>query len=161
MRAQKSGVIVQLSSGAGLWAGQGAPVYAACKFAVEGLSEALAAEVKPFGIRVHLIEPGIFRTSFLAEVAQGRQVGKQTEGYLDIGGLLKGMHGAQPGDPKIAVQRMFETVTGSGMSEGKEWDVRVSLGSDCYGMLQAKIASLSEKAEKMKDIATSAEFATL
>jgi NAD(P)-dependent dehydrogenase (short-subunit alcohol dehydrogenase family) len=93
MRAQNSGVIVHMSSGAGILAGQGAPVYAASKFAVEGLAEGLANEVKPFGIRVHLIEPEISRTNFLSQVAQGKQVGQKIEGYLNIGGILGSMHG--------------------------------------------------------------------
>lgn len=62
MRKQASGVIVQLSSGAGILGAHGGPIYSASKFAVEGLSEAMANELKPFGIRVHIIEPGIFRT---------------------------------------------------------------------------------------------------
>jgi NAD(P)-dependent dehydrogenase (short-subunit alcohol dehydrogenase family) len=158
MRAQNSGVIVQMSSGAGIWAGQGAPVYAACKFAVEGLAEGLANEVKPFGIRVHLIEPGIFRTNFLGQVAQGKQVGQKMEGYLDIGGILGGMHRKQPGDPEKGVQRVFEVVMGTNMGERMEWDLRVPLGSDCFGMFDAKIKSLSATLEKMKNITLSTDF---
>lgn len=55
---------------------------------------------------------------------------------------------------------MFEMVTGTGMGQGKEWDLRVPLGSDVYGMLDQKIKSLTETAEKMKDISLSTDFAS-
>jgi len=158
MRRQGSGVVVQVSSGAGIWAGQGAPVYAASKFALEGLSEALAGEVRGFGIRVHLVEPGIFRTEFLAPTARGQNVGGKVDGYIDIGGILAGMHGKQPGDPKKGVERMFEIVMGTGLAKGKEWDVRVPLGSDAFWMLEQKVNSLVETKEKMKNIAVSTDF---
>ncbi|KAH8884364.1 NAD(P)-binding protein [Thozetella sp. PMI_491] len=158
MRAQKSGVIIQVSSGVGLWAGQGAPVYAASKFAVEGLSEALYNEVKPFGIRVHLVEPGIFRTNFLAGIADGKQATPNLDGYINITGMLAGFHGKQPGNPAKGVERILELVTGTGMAKGMQDELRVPLGSDSYGMLQSKIASYTATAEKMKEIAQSADF---
>jgi len=65
MRAQRSGRIFNIASMAGYIGGSHYPVYAASKFAVEGFSESLAAEVKPFGIHVTLVEPGFFRTDFL------------------------------------------------------------------------------------------------
>ncbi|KAI8716192.1 hypothetical protein NCS52_00912300 [Fusarium sp. LHS14.1] len=158
MRAQGSGVILQISSGVGILAGQGAPIYAASKFAVEGLSESMYEELKPLGIRVHIIEPGIFRTDFLKATSEGKNVSTNREGYLDIGGLLKGMHGNQPGDPQKGVERIYEVVTGTGMAVGLEDLLRVPLGSDCHGMLQAKIQMLSETAEKTKGISSSADF---
>ncbi|KAL2678575.1 hypothetical protein Neosp_009323 [[Neocosmospora] mangrovei] len=158
MRAQGSGVILQISSGVGILAGQGAPIYAASKFAVEGLSESMYEELKPLGIRVHIIEPGIFRTDFLKATSEGRNVSTNREGYLDIGGLLKGMHGNQPGDPQKGVERIYEVATGTGMAVGLEDQLRVPLGSDCHGMLQAKIQKLSETAEKTKAISCSADF---
>jgi NAD(P)-dependent dehydrogenase (short-subunit alcohol dehydrogenase family) len=65
MRAQRSGRIFNISSMAGYIGGTHYPVYAASKFAVEGFSESLAAEVSPVGIFVTLVEPGFFRTDFL------------------------------------------------------------------------------------------------
>ena len=158
MRSRKSGIIVQVSSGAGVWAGQGAPVYSASKFAVEGLSESLANEVRAFGIRVHLFEFGIFRTNFLGAVAEGKQVGEKKDGYLDIAGLMAGMHGKQPGDPEKGVLRLFEIVTGTGMGAGMQNEVRVPLGSDAYSMLESKIESFTTTAGKMKDIAVSTDI---
>src|ERR671914_2809453 len=64
MRRQKSGTIVNISSGAGRFGLPGASAYVSTKFAVEGLSESISYELEPFGIKVVLIEPGFIRTNF-------------------------------------------------------------------------------------------------
>src|ERR671913_2227063 len=64
MRSQKSGIIVNVSSGAGLFGYPGGSAYVSTKFAVEGLSESMSYELEPFGIKVVLIEPGFIRTNF-------------------------------------------------------------------------------------------------
>jgi NAD(P)-dependent dehydrogenase (short-subunit alcohol dehydrogenase family) len=158
MRKQGSGVILQLSSGVGILAPQGAPVYAASKFAVEGLSESMREELKPFGIRVHIVEPGVFRTEFLQPIAQGNNISANKHGYVDLGGMLQGMNGNQPGDPEKGVQRMYEIVTGDGMGAGVGDMLRIPLGSDCFGMLATKIQSLTETHDKAKQIAVSTDY---
>ncbi|KAJ9256483.1 hypothetical protein DTO207G8_2486 [Paecilomyces variotii] len=65
MRAQHSGTIVNISSVAGFTAGPSSAAYSMSKFAIEALSESLSVELKPFNIRVLLVEPGAFRTNFL------------------------------------------------------------------------------------------------
>ena len=65
MRKQKSGTIVNISSGAGRFGLPGASAYVSTKFAVEGLSESMAYELEPFGIKVVIVEPGVIRTNFL------------------------------------------------------------------------------------------------
>ncbi|CAM1503486.1 Fc.00g010770.m01.CDS01 [Cosmosporella sp. VM-42] len=158
MRKQGFGIILQISSAAGILAGHGGPVYAASKFAVEGLSEGMAAELKPFGIRVHIVEPGIFRTEFLRASAEGKNIGQKKEGYFDVGGILGALHGKQPGNPSVGIQRIYEVVTSSGMGVGLESQLRIPLGSDCIGMFQEKANSLEETILKMKDIATSTDY---
>jgi NAD(P)-dependent dehydrogenase (short-subunit alcohol dehydrogenase family) len=64
MRKQKSGIIVNMSSGAGRFGFPMGSAYVSTKFAVEGLSESLSYEVEPFGIRIILIEPGMIKTNF-------------------------------------------------------------------------------------------------
>jgi NAD(P)-dependent dehydrogenase (short-subunit alcohol dehydrogenase family) len=64
MRKQQSGIIVNMSSGAGLFGYPGGSAYVSTKFAVEGLSESMSYELEPFGIKVVLIEPGFIRTNF-------------------------------------------------------------------------------------------------
>lgn len=64
MRKQQSGIIVNVSSGAGLFGYPGGSAYVSTKFAIEGLSESIAYELDPFGIKVVLIEPGFIKTNF-------------------------------------------------------------------------------------------------
>jgi NAD(P)-dependent dehydrogenase (short-subunit alcohol dehydrogenase family) len=64
MRRQKSGTIVNISSGAGRFGLPGASAYVSTKFAVEGLSESMSYELEPFGIKVVIVEPGVIRTNF-------------------------------------------------------------------------------------------------
>jgi NAD(P)-dependent dehydrogenase (short-subunit alcohol dehydrogenase family) len=158
MRAQRSGVIVQLSSGVGILGAHGGPIYTASKFAVEGLSEAMANELKPFGIRVHLIEPGIFRTDFLKPISNGQNVARHLEGYVNLEEMLVGLHGKQPGNADLGIQRIYEIVTGTGLATGLEDQLRFPLGSDCYEMLETKIKMLNETAEKIKHISISTDY---
>ena len=64
MRRQKSGTIVNISSGAGRFGFPSGSAYASTKFAVEGLSESISYELEPFGIKVAIVEPGVIRTNF-------------------------------------------------------------------------------------------------
>jgi NAD(P)-dependent dehydrogenase (short-subunit alcohol dehydrogenase family) len=64
MRKQESGIIVNVSSGAGIFGYPGGSAYVGSKFAVEGLTESISYELEPFGIKVVLIEPGFIRTNF-------------------------------------------------------------------------------------------------
>ena len=64
MRRQKSGTIVNISSGAGRFGFPGGSAYVSTKFAVEGLSESISYELEPFGIKVIIVEPGVIRTNF-------------------------------------------------------------------------------------------------
>ena len=65
MRKQKSGTIVNISSGAGRFGLPGGSAYVGAKFAVEGLSESMSYELEPFGIKVVIVEPGVIRTNFM------------------------------------------------------------------------------------------------
>src|SRR6185436_1470088 len=65
MRAQRSGLVVQISSTAGISGGAFVSAYAAAKFGLEGWIESLTPEIAPFGIRTMLVEPGFFRTELL------------------------------------------------------------------------------------------------
>src|ERR687884_1617834 len=73
MRRQKSGSIVNISSGAGRFGLPGASAYVSTKFAVEGLSESMSYELEPFGIKVVIVEPGVIRTNFVTVVAKKSQ----------------------------------------------------------------------------------------
>jgi NAD(P)-dependent dehydrogenase (short-subunit alcohol dehydrogenase family) len=73
MRKKKSGIIVNISSGAGRFGFPGGSAYVSTKFAVEGLSESISYELEPFGIKVVIVEPGVIRTNFVTVVAKKSQ----------------------------------------------------------------------------------------
>ena len=73
MRKQKSGIIVNISSGAGRMGFPGGSAYVSTKFAVEGLSESMSYELEPFGIKVIIVEPGVIRTNFNMVIAKKSQ----------------------------------------------------------------------------------------
>ena len=110
MRARGSGHIFNLSSIGGLIGNPGSAFYCATKFAVEGLSQGLAKEVAPLGLRVTLIEPGPFRTDF-----QGRSIkvpDQVLEAYAPTAGArraqLRADSGAQAGDPVRAADAIID-----------------------------------------------------
>jgi NAD(P)-dependent dehydrogenase (short-subunit alcohol dehydrogenase family) len=102
MRAQRSGLVVTISSTAGLIGQQFCTAYAASKFALEGWSESLAPEVAPFGIRTMLVEPGFFRTELLTQDST-RYAEPSIEDYAErtrqTVTAWNGMNGRQGGDP--------------------------------------------------------------
>jgi NAD(P)-dependent dehydrogenase (short-subunit alcohol dehydrogenase family) len=104
MRQQRSGAIVQISSMGGRMSFAGVGAYSATKFALEGLSEALASEVAPFGITVLIVEPGAFRTGL--HRTGTRQESTPIPAYDDIIGPVRAQQAAfdghQPGDPAKA-----------------------------------------------------------
>jgi short-subunit dehydrogenase len=111
MRLQKTGHVMNLSSVAGMVALAGASVYAATKFAVEGLSEALAGELAPFGIRVYLIEPGGVRTDFAnrsLSVAPYRH--EYAESLATTRKYYETIGGQQPGDPEACAKVMMALI---------------------------------------------------
>jgi NAD(P)-dependent dehydrogenase (short-subunit alcohol dehydrogenase family) len=112
LRAQRSGHIVNLSSIGGLIGSPGWGFYNATKFAVEGFSEALAAEVKPLGIHVTIVEPGPFRTDFLGR--SGTEAALSLPDYEStVGKTREYFHtqaGKQKGDPLRAVHAIMAAV---------------------------------------------------
>jgi NAD(P)-dependent dehydrogenase (short-subunit alcohol dehydrogenase family) len=84
MRAQESGIIVNISSGVGRIGFQGLSAYVATKFALEGLSESLAYEVGPFGIKVVLIEPGVVKTKAFDNMVIGQAALRKDSPYADM-----------------------------------------------------------------------------
>ena len=137
MRAQRSGAIVNISSMGGQMSFGGVGAYSASKFALEGMSEALAQEVAPFGIRVLIVEPGAFRTEFGAEALRSMPV---NPAYLDslsgVRGVLHDMNGAQPGDPAKAAQAVVRAL------EADVTPLRLQLGADSIGAVRAHAEQL-------------------
>jgi NAD(P)-dependent dehydrogenase (short-subunit alcohol dehydrogenase family) len=101
MRKQRSGRIINISSLAGVIGFKHCGAYSAAKFAVEGLSQAVAQEVEPFGIRITTVAPGFFRTDLLdpanVKYAKGSIGDYAAEGAAED--MWSGYHGSQQGDP--------------------------------------------------------------
>lgn len=111
LRAQRSGHIVNLSSVAGLVGTAGLGYYNLTKFALEGMSEALALELAPFGIRVTAVEPGPFRTQFAGSVdICANEMPEYAESAGMTRAMLRSAHGTQKGDPLRAVQAIQQIV---------------------------------------------------
>ena len=84
MRKQRSGRIINISSGAGIFGYPGGSAYVGTKFAVEGLSESIAYELEPFGIKVILIEPGFIRTNFGNAMVMAKKVQDSASPYSEL-----------------------------------------------------------------------------
>jgi len=124
MRARQSGAIVQLSSMGGQMSFAGFPAYSATKFALEGMSEALADEVRPFGIKVLIAEPGAFRTALFANITTSQVI----DDYAATVGATRRMtetsDGSQPGDPAKAAAAILAAL------DAEQTPLRLPLGDD-------------------------------
>ena len=111
-RAQKSGHVVNFSAAAAISNYAGFGIYGAAKCALEGFSEALAQEGRPFGLKVTLVQPGPFRTDFISNSLE--QVAGELPDYAQSAGkfaaFLKSMDGKQPGDAALAAQAILSAV---------------------------------------------------
>jgi NAD(P)-dependent dehydrogenase (short-subunit alcohol dehydrogenase family) len=125
MRARRSGAIVQMSSMGGQMSFAGFSAYSGTKFALEGMSEALAAEVAPLGIKVLVVEPGAFRTSLFGNTTASS---RELPDYADTVGVTRAMvqggDGNQPGDPDKAVAAVLAAL------ESAETPLHLPLGND-------------------------------
>lgn len=155
MRRQKRGRILQISSHGGVRAFPGFGVYNASKFALEGISEALAIEVKPLGIHVTIVEPGPFRTAFAG--SGFRQAATRLDAYADTAGkfrnLMAGIDGKQPGDPQRAAEVIFQT------AKMEEPPLRLPLGKIAVTNIKAKLDSVRADVERYEATGVETEFA--
>lgn len=131
MRARRSGTIVNVSSIGGRRANPGSGYYAASKFALEGLSDALRKEVGPLGINVIVVEPGGFTTNFFGTSLQRSHL--PIADYADTAGRRRTDHGGQLGDPARAARIIVETVGASAPP------FRLLLGSDAVAIVKAEL----------------------
>lgn len=155
MRAARSGHIFNISTVFGLIAGAGWGIYCGTKFAVEGLSEALAQEVKPFGIHVTIIEPGYVRTNFLSSGSIVHPQNPIPE-YVAIAEEKRkhqeDVPGNQIGDPQKIAAVMI------GMTQVSEPPLRLLLGSDALQFANYKVQMLQAGIEANKEITLSTDF---
>jgi NAD(P)-dependent dehydrogenase (short-subunit alcohol dehydrogenase family) len=158
LRKQQSGHILNISSIGGFTgAFPGWGIYCATKFAVEGFSEALSAEVAAFGIKVTVVEPGYFRTSFLTNESMGLPA-NAIDAYAAVRESVR-MHqedinGNQPGDPEKAVAAMID------ITNAENPPLHLFLGADAYDMAYKKIAAITADLETWKHVTVNTGFET-
>ncbi len=156
LRAQKSGHIMNMSSIGGLTTRPGLGAYAASKFAVEGLSQALVQEVKPLGIKVTIIEPGTFRTDFLADSSIRTAKSKIDSYSASSGELVKrfeDLNGKQLGDPALGAKAIVDVAYSASPP------LHLILGSDALERVRGMLSNLKEEIDKWEKISVSTDFA--
>ena len=152
MRAQRSGLIVQISSTAGVNGGEFTSAYAASKFGVEGWIESLTPEVAPFGIRTMLVEPGFFRTELLTPESTNYakpSIDDYAEKTKQTGTAWNGMNGMQGGDPAKLAKALIQ------LASQDEPPLRWAAGADAVKELERKAQRLLDEANAYRDLSSS------
>jgi NAD(P)-dependent dehydrogenase (short-subunit alcohol dehydrogenase family) len=155
MRKQRSGHVINMSSVGGYSAYQGWGVYGSTKFAVEGLTEALAAELAPLGVHATVVEPGFFRTDFLNDnslVSTRQQIADYAETVGVARDFAAGANHAQPGDPRKLSTAMLKLV------DSDNPPVRLPLGSDTVARINAKNRHVESELEAWHAVAVSTDI---
>jgi NAD(P)-dependent dehydrogenase (short-subunit alcohol dehydrogenase family) len=151
MRAQRSGLVVAISSTAGIVGQAFCTAYAASKFGVEGWMESLAPEVEPFGIRAMLVEPGFFRTELLSPEST-RYAEASIEDYAErteqtMAGW-KSMNGLQGGDPAKLANALVQ------LASQAEPPVRFVAGADAIATVEQKAKDLLTQADAYRELSS-------
>ncbi|HEY7384630.1 MAG TPA: oxidoreductase [Beijerinckiaceae bacterium] len=153
MRRQRSGHILNVSSALGIVAKGGYTFYSASKFAVEGMSEALAQEMAPFGIKVTIVEPGSFRTEFRRA---GAYAAPMMAAYADTLGpfrrSLAETDGKQPGNPKLGAAAIVAAV------DAPHPPLRLALGEACVAGIETKLASMRAELDLWREVSLSTSY---
>jgi len=154
MRQQKYGHIINMSAAAAIGNYAGFSVYGATKFALEGLSEGLAAELKPLGIKVTLVQPGPFRTAFIA-----RSLDRAPDCFPEyqatvgkFGSFLEKMDGQQPGDPAKAADAILKVV------DSENPPLRLVLGKYATDKVERTCKARLRELETWKEIGLPTDF---
>ncbi|WP_329482926.1 SDR family oxidoreductase [Kribbella sp. NBC_01484] len=151
MRAQRSGLVVTISSTAGIVGQEFCTAYAASKFGVEGWMESLTPEVAPFGIRTMLVEPGFFRTELLSPEST-----KYAEATIDdyaertretVAGW-KSMDGRQGGDPAKLANALVR------LADDDEPPLRFVAGADAVATVEQKANTLLAQADAYRELSS-------
>ena len=151
MRAQRSGLVVTISSTAGIEGGEFLSAYAASKFGVEGWMESLAPEVAPFGIHTMLVEPGFFRTELLTPEST-QYADSSIEDYAERTAQTvtawKGMNGRQGGDPAKLAEALIQLVNRD------EQPLRFPAGADAVDTFERRAKALLAQADANRDLSS-------
>ncbi|MFD0278757.1 oxidoreductase [Kitasatospora sp. NPDC127111] len=154
MRAQGSGAVVQLSSMGGRFSFPGVGAYSATKFALEGLSEALALEVAQFGIKVLIVEPGAFRTSFAGAgaLAQAAVIPAYDSVVGPVRTGLPESDGKQPGDPAKAAAAILAAL------DAERTPLRLALGNDAVDAILGNLDAAGRELREWEKVGRSTDL---
>jgi NAD(P)-dependent dehydrogenase (short-subunit alcohol dehydrogenase family) len=154
MRAQRAGHILNISSIGGVVGFGGAAAYTSSKFAIEGFSEDIAIDLKPFGIHVIIVEPGFFRTDFL-ENSSVRYGEIAVDDYSEANAKQRETYGAlsrkQLGDPKRLGQALLRIVAED------EPPLRFAAGSDAVKMTRDVLEKRLAELDRWQDLSKSTD----
>ena len=155
MRTQRSGLVVTISSTAGITGQLFCTAYAAAKFGIEGWMESLAPEIAPFGIRTMLVEPGFFRTELLttnSTTYAQPAIADYAAQTKEIVAAWKSMDGKQGGDPGKLANALVQLVA------LKEPPTRFAAGTDAVQAFEAKAHTLLTQARAHHELSTSLAY---
>jgi NAD(P)-dependent dehydrogenase (short-subunit alcohol dehydrogenase family) len=155
MRAQRSGLIVQLSSSAGIRGGEFTSAYAASKFAVEGWIDSLTPEVAPFGIRTMLVNPGFFRTELLTPESTSYakpSIDDYAEKTKQTITAWNGMNGRQGGDPAKLASALITVASAAQPPR------RFIAGADAIATAEQKVAELQAQVDAYRDLSSTLAY---
>jgi len=147
LRKQKAGYIINFSSAGGYKGYGSSAAYSAAKFAVIGLSEALAEEVRHLGVHVTVVAPGFFRTSFLDKGANMYAKNVIPEyNTTEVKAWMQRMNGKQPGDPQKLVKLLID------ITKEKNPPLHLIAGPDAYQIVAEKLKADAEEREAWKNV---------
>jgi NAD(P)-dependent dehydrogenase (short-subunit alcohol dehydrogenase family) len=155
MRKQRSGLVLTISSTAGIAGQMFCTAYAAAKFGIEGWMESLTPEIAPFGIRTMLVEPGFFRTELLTNDSTTYakpSIDDYAEKSKEIVAAWKSMDGKQGGDPAKLADALVK------LAALKEPPTRFAAGADAVQTFEAKANALLTQAQAHRGLSTSLAY---
>jgi NAD(P)-dependent dehydrogenase (short-subunit alcohol dehydrogenase family) len=154
MRERRSGAIVQITSVGGMVTAPGFGAYCAAKHALEAISESMAAELAPFGVRVLIVEPGAFRTALFGSAFRTMPA---MDAYASTVGPTRAYAaqsaGRQPGDPAKAAQAILDAVAAGGAL-----GLRLPLGADAVRSIREKLAKVAADVDRAERVAVATSF---
>lgn len=154
LREQRSGHIINISSIAGFAPGLGWSMYCAAKFALSGLSEALANDLKPLGIHVTNVLPGWFRTNFAKpdSIAYNKNQMQEYNYLREYHEKMNSMDGIQLGNPDLIADAFLKLVF------SQNPPVNLFLGSDAFNRAKSKIQQLNKEMSDWETVSVSTDF---
>jgi NAD(P)-dependent dehydrogenase (short-subunit alcohol dehydrogenase family) len=155
MRKQRAGLLLTISSTAGIAGGMFCSAYAAAKFGIEGWMESLTPEIAPFGIRTMLVEPGFFRTELLTNESTTYaqpSIDDYAERTKETVGAWNRMNGKQSGDPAKLADALVK------LAELADPPARFAAGADAVQTFEAKANTLVAQARAHRELSTSLAY---